>query len=93
MGASLNASAGRDYTLLNLKTLKKDLDKGLDLLIDVLTRPTFPEEEVQREVEKALAAIQSDEDRRRWWQKRHSKRPSSGEPLWASGSRDKGITA
>ena len=63
MGASLNASAGRDYTLLSLKTLKKDLDKGLDLLIDVLTRPTFPEEEVQREVEKALAAIQSDEDR------------------------------
>jgi zinc protease len=63
MGASLNASSGRDYATLSLKVLKKDLDKGLDLFWEVLTQPTFPEEEVKREVEKTLAAIQSDEDR------------------------------
>jgi zinc protease len=62
MGASLNASSGRDYATLNLKVLKKDLDKGLDLFWEVLTQPTFPEEEIRREVEKTLAAIQSDED-------------------------------
>src|SRR3990170_8709277 len=45
MGASLNATAGRDYATVTLKILKKDLDKGLDLFVDVLTRPTFPEEE------------------------------------------------
>ena len=30
--------------------------------MEVLTQPTFPEEEIQREVEKTLAAIQSAED-------------------------------
>jgi zinc protease len=62
MGASLNASSGRDYATLSLKVLKKDLDKGLDLFLEVLTRPTFPEEEIRREVEKTLASIQSAED-------------------------------
>ncbi len=62
MGASLNCSSGRDYTILSLRVLKKDLDKGFNLFMGVLTRPTFPEEEIRREVEKILAAIQSAED-------------------------------
>jgi zinc protease len=62
MGAALNASSGRDYTTVSLRVLKKDLDKGLDLLMEALTQPTFPDEEIRREVEKTLAAIQSEED-------------------------------
>jgi zinc protease len=62
MGASLSSSSGRDYATLNLKVLKKDLDKGWNLFMEVLTQPTFPEEEIRREVEKVLAAIQSAED-------------------------------
>jgi zinc protease len=62
IGASLSSSSGRDYATLSLKVLKKDLDKGLDLFIDVLTQPSFPKEEIKREVEKTLAAIQSAED-------------------------------
>src|SRR4030042_16044 len=62
MGAGLSSSSGRDYATLSLKVLKKDLDKGGDLFMEVLTQPTFPEEEIQREVEKTLAAIQSAED-------------------------------
>jgi zinc protease len=62
MGASLSSSSGRDYATLSLQVLKKDLDKGWDLFMDVLTQPTFPEEEIKREVEKTLAAIQSAED-------------------------------
>jgi len=62
MGASLNSSSGRDYATLTLRVLKKDLDKGLDLFMEVLTQPAFPAEEVKREVEKTLAAIQSEED-------------------------------
>jgi zinc protease len=62
MGASLNSSSGRDYATLTLRVLKKDLDKGLDLFMEVLTQPVFPEEEVKREIEKTLAAIQSGED-------------------------------
>jgi zinc protease len=62
MGASLNASAGRELATVNLRILKKDLDKGLDLLMEALTEPAFPGEEIRREVEKTLAAIQSAED-------------------------------
>jgi zinc protease len=62
MGASLHSSSGRDYATLTLRVLKKDLDKGLDLFMEVLTQPVFPEEEIKRELEKTLAAIQSAED-------------------------------
>jgi len=62
MGASLNSSPGRDYATLNLRVLKKDLEKGLDLFMEVLTHPTCPQEEVKREVQKTLAAIQAAED-------------------------------
>src|SRR4030043_668003 len=62
MGASLSSSSSRDYATLSLRVLKKDLDKGLDLFMEVLTQSTFPEEEIRREIEKTLAAIQSAED-------------------------------
>jgi zinc protease len=62
MGASLNSSSGRDYATLSLKVLKKDLDKGFNLFMGALAQPTFPEEEIRREIEKVLAAIQSAED-------------------------------
>ncbi len=63
IGAALNASSGRDYANVNLRVLKKDLEQGLDLFFESITQPTFPEEEIRREIEKTLAAIQSDEDR------------------------------
>jgi zinc protease len=66
MGASLDASSGRDYATLTLRILKKDLDKALDIFMEVLTQPTFPETEIRREVERTLAAIQSAEDQPGW---------------------------
>lgn len=62
LGASLDSSSGRDYTTLSLRVLRKDLDKGLSLFMEVLAKPTFPEKEVKQEVEKTLALIQSQED-------------------------------
>ncbi len=62
MGASLLSGVDRDYAGLTLRVLKKDLSRGFDLFMDVLTQPTFPEEEIRREVEKTLAAIQASED-------------------------------
>ena len=61
-GASLNASADDDFAVLSLRILKKDLDKGFDLFMEALTQPTFPREEIQQEVRKTLAAIQSAEE-------------------------------
>ena len=63
MGASLMAGANKDFSTLSLRILKKDLDRGLTLLMEVLREPTFPVDEVRREKIKKLAAIQSDEDR------------------------------
>jgi zinc protease len=62
MGASLNASVSKDVATLSLRILKKDLDKGFDLFMEALRRPAFPEEEIRREIEKTLAAIQSEEE-------------------------------
>lgn len=62
MGASLRAWSSRDYATLSLRVLKKDLDTGFDLFLEVLTQPTFPKEEIPREVKKTLAAIQSAKD-------------------------------
>jgi zinc protease len=66
IGASLDASSGRDYATLTLRILKKDLDIGLDLFMEVLTQSTFPGMEIRREVERTLAAIQSAEDQPEW---------------------------
>jgi zinc protease len=62
LGASLQFSCGRDYSTMNLRVLKKDLDRGFNLFWEALTQPTFPEEEVQGEIEKTHAAIQAAED-------------------------------
>jgi zinc protease len=62
MGASLHASCGMDFMTLTLRVLKKDLDKGLDLLMEVLTQPSFPDKELKKEAENTIAGIQSDED-------------------------------
>ncbi len=62
LGAALSSSSERDYATLTLKILKKDLEKGFDLFMEVLTQPIFPDEEITRETERILAAIQSEED-------------------------------
>jgi zinc protease len=62
MGASLSSSGGRDYAALTMRVLKKDLERGLDLFLEVLTQPVFPPGEVKREIQKTLAAIQAAED-------------------------------
>jgi zinc protease len=62
MGASLNASANRDYGVIHMRMLKDELDKGLDLFADVLTAPVFPREEIRKEVSTTLAEIRAAED-------------------------------
>lgn len=57
MGASLGASATDDYTSLSLSVLKKDLNKGFELLTDILLEPTFPRKEVKRKREQVKSAL------------------------------------
>jgi zinc protease len=63
IGASLSARAGADLASVSLTVLKKDLATGLDLLAEILTAPTFPQEEINRQKQSILAAIRArDED-------------------------------
>jgi len=62
IGAGLDTSADTDFATMSLTVLSKDLEAGLGLLTDVLLHPTFPEAEVARRREAALATIKANED-------------------------------
>lgn len=48
IGASLSADVNEDYISIDLSILKKDVEKGFEILSDVIINPTFPEEEIKR---------------------------------------------
>ncbi len=63
MGAHFWADCYREQASLNLNILKKDLDAGLALLSEVLTAPSFPQEEVKRTKQSLMAALRAKKDR------------------------------
>ncbi|MEM5787605.1 MAG: pitrilysin family protein, partial [Syntrophobacteraceae bacterium] len=62
LGANLNAECGKDSSTIGMQVLKKELDSGFDLLLEVITGASFPEAEVAREKENVLGRIRSQED-------------------------------
>jgi zinc protease len=62
IGAHLGASTDRDYTMVNLSVLKKDIQKGFELFSDILLNPTFPDEEIKRVKELIKGALKQSED-------------------------------
>lgn len=48
VGGSLDTRAEEDFTTVSVRVLTKDTNLGFDLLTDILLRPTFPEQEVER---------------------------------------------
>ena len=61
-GAEFAAQAGKDFTTVNLKVLRKDLEAVFPLFMDIVAKPTFPEAEIKKEIAQTLAAIRSVED-------------------------------
>lgn len=57
IGGSLTVAGGIDLTSIGLRVLKKDIQKGLDLLSDVLMNPAFSQHEIDRKVKEMLAEI------------------------------------
>lgn len=57
LGATLEASAGRDESTVGLGALTSFLPRALELMADVVLRPTFPQDEVVRERKQAIAAL------------------------------------
>lgn len=63
MGASLDTACSKDFAILSLRILKKDLYKGFNLFTEVLMQPTFPKNEIEREIKRILGAIKSAEQK------------------------------
>ena len=57
VGATLSVSADWDATGVRLFSLKRHLPQALDVLFDVLREPTFPEHELHRQQQAALARL------------------------------------
>jgi zinc protease len=62
IGAELSAAGGDDYASASLRVLKKDLSTGLELLSDILIRPSFPEPELQRIRQEILGQLIAEQD-------------------------------
>ena len=62
IGANLETACGQDTASLSMTVLKKDLGTGLELLADVLTQPTFPQPEIDRQKQAIIATIRATEE-------------------------------
>ncbi|MFH1753028.1 MAG: pitrilysin family protein [Candidatus Omnitrophota bacterium] len=62
MGAGLSYFSGYNTFGLTLDLLSRDIDKGLDIFEDLLLRPAFPENILQREKDTVRALIDSTDD-------------------------------
>ncbi|WP_370468214.1 M16 family metallopeptidase [Parvularcula maris] len=57
LGTTLSAGSSLDTTTVQMSALKENLRPSLDLLADVVQRPTFPEEEIERQRTQILTGI------------------------------------
>ena len=57
LGGGISLSNDPDYLSGTLSILSKNFDSGLDVFTDILTEPTFPEEELSKEKENTIAQI------------------------------------
>ncbi len=62
IGADLSVDGGRDYTSVTLKVLNRYLDRGLDILSDVLLHPSFPESNFNRLKQEIIGEILKEEE-------------------------------
>jgi zinc protease len=62
IGANLSTNCGNDLATVSLTLLKKDLATGLELLAEILTSATFPEDEIERQKQSVLALLRAREE-------------------------------
>jgi len=62
MGGSIKASGGNDLSHISVEVLREYLEKGLDIMADVLQNPIFDPEEMEKERKVILAKIDQQED-------------------------------
>ena len=62
LGGTFNAGSNEQSTAISAEFLKKDFDRGLALVVDAILHPTFPEEEVRKELSRRLDALKTLKD-------------------------------
>jgi processing peptidase subunit beta len=62
MGATLNAFTSRENTVYFAKSFKKDVNKSLDILSDIIQNSTFEKEAIERERSTILREIKETEN-------------------------------
>jgi zinc protease len=62
LGGSINAFTSYDNTVYHIVIPKKAFDEGLELLIESVKNPVFPEEEIEKERKVVLEEIKMGED-------------------------------
>lgn len=81
IGGSLSSGSDWDGSYVSLSLLKKHLDKGVDVLGDVVMNPTFTDDELSRAKEQRLSSIlQSKDDAGNLSDKMFNKVVFSGSP-------------
>ncbi|HRQ77056.1 MAG TPA: pitrilysin family protein [Gemmatimonadaceae bacterium] len=65
LGASLSANADWDNSTVTLRVAKRNLDAALDLMADVVLRPTFAAADVRRQRDLRLAGLLQQKDQPR----------------------------
>ncbi|MGF1574603.1 MAG: M16 family metallopeptidase [Cyanophyceae cyanobacterium] len=63
LGAAIGTDVTADYFEISLKCIASDLTAMLRLMAEILLEPIFPEDEVARERDQTLQAIQSQQER------------------------------
>lgn len=62
VGGYVGVSGGDDYVSASLSVLKKDVDLGFELLSDILLNPVFPEDEINKKIERIKASLKAREE-------------------------------
>ncbi len=63
IGGSFAASAGPDYSAGRAEFMKKDITQGLELVADLLTNATFPQDEVKKFTSQRIDGVRAAKDR------------------------------
>jgi zinc protease len=62
LGAELNTDVNKDYGSLILKSTRAAFEQALDILLDCLLKPTFPQDRFENEKETILKEIRQEKD-------------------------------
>lgn len=62
IGATLGSNSGFESTQVRSEFLKKDLTTGLDILTDLILRPTFPQDEVDKQLKQRADGLKAAKD-------------------------------